>query len=341
MAKPKSDAITNIPADANLEKLIEAIRKAHGDDAVFVGDEVPTANVDVIPSGSLNLDIAIGVGGVPRGRPVEIYGPESSGKSTLAISVMAQAQKMGLMAGYIDTEHAMVPEWAEIIGLDLAKLIISQPESAEQALNVCRTMVKSNSFGIVVVDSVAAMATEAELENNIGDATVAVQARIMSEALKKLCHDVSTSRTALIFVNQIRENVNATGYAPRETTSGGRALRFYTSVRIDLRRIESVKKGEQFVGNRVRARVVKNKVAAPFKTGEFEIMFDRGIDQIGEYVDLALKRGHITRRGNQYYRAEDGLSLGAGRENTRNKLQENAELLDSIKTLVHASIDAE
>ena len=332
----KQDTVPNNSDHAEMQELIEAIRKIHGDDAVFVGDAVPDADVDVIPSGSLNLDRAIGVGGIPRGRSIEVFGPESSGKSTLVISIMAQAQKMGLMAGYIDTEHALAPEWAETIGLDLSQLIISQPESAEQALNVCRSMVKSNRFGVVTLDSVAAMATEAELENNIGDATVAVQARIMSDALKKLCHDVFASRTALIFVNQIRDNINATRYAPRETTSGGRALKFYSSVRIELRRIESVKQGEKFVGNRVRARVIKNKVAAPFKSGEFEIMFDRGIDQAGEYIDHALRLGSITRRGSHFYL--DDKSIGNGREMVRRNLLEDEELMEKIREQVNTGL---
>ena len=325
-------------AEKRLNDMMESIRKDFGDTAVFTGDDVPSADVDVIPSGSLNLDRAIGVGGMPRGRSIEIYGPESSGKSTVAMSVMAQAQQMGLTAAYIDTEHAMVPEWAEKIGVDMSKLIISQPESAEQALNICRQMIKSNQVGTVVIDSVAAMATQAELDGNIGDATVAVQARIMSEALKKLCHDVYTSRSSLIFINQIRENINASGYAPREVTSGGRALKFYASVRIDLRRIESVKRGEAVIGNRVRARVQKNKVAAPFQTAEFEILFDRGIDKVGEYIDHAIKQGHIVRRGSHYYRNDS--SIGQGREGLRTRLNEDQELMEAIQQEVQESLAA-
>ena len=337
MTQPKT---TKKPtSEDRLEKMMASIRSEFGDDAVFAGDAVQSAHVDTIPSGSINLDRAIGVGGIPRGRSVEIFGPESSGKSTLALSTMAQAQKMGLTAVYIDTEHAMVPEWAEKVGLDLSKLIISQPESAEQALNICRRMIKSNLIGVVVLDSVAAMATSAELEKDIGDATVAAQARMMSQALRNLCHDIFTSRASLIFINQIRENINATGYAPKEVTSGGRALKFYASLRIDLRRIESVKHGEANIGNRVRARVVKNKVSAPFRTAEFEILFDRGIDQVGEYIDQALKQGHISRKGSHYYRQE--VSIGNGREMMRNNVRDDPELLEAIKTEVMAGLNAE
>ena len=337
MAKQKAPDKT--AGEDRLEKMMTSIRTEFGDDAVFAGDAVMAADVDTIPSGSINLDRAIGVGGIPRGRSVEIFGPEASGKSTLAMSIMAQAQKMGLTAAYIDTEHAMVPEWAEKLGLDLPKLIIAQPESAEQALNICRRMIKSNLVGVVVLDSVAAMATSAELEKDIGDASVATQARMMSQALRNLCHDVFTSRTSLIFINQIRANINATGYAPKETTSGGRALKFYASVRIDLRRVESVKQGEIDIGNRIRARVVKNKVAPPFRTAEFEILFDHGIDQVGEYIDHALRQGHINRKGSHYYREE--VSIANGREMLRNNVKNNPELLEALITEVTAGLNAE
>ena len=290
-----------------------------------------------ISTGSLTLDIALGVGGMPRGRVVEVFGPESSGKSTLAYHVMAEAQRSGGEAAYIDAEHALDASYAAVCGVDVENLLVSQPDSAEQGLEICEYLVRSGALDIVVVDSVAALVPRSELEGDMGDAHVGLQARLMSQALRKLTAAISRSNTSVIFINQIREKVGVLWGSP-ETTPGGRALKFYSSVRIDLRRIESVKQGKDIIGARIRARVVKNKVAPPFKVAEFDMMFNEGISKEGDLVDLASEAGVVKKSGSFYSFGE--VRLGQGRENAKAFLRENEEVADDIEGLVRDAAQA-
>ena len=287
----------------------------------------------VIPSGYIAIDVALGVGGIPRGRVTEIYGPESSGKTTLTLHVLAEAQKMGGVAAFIDVEHALDPVYAANIGVDLENLYVSQPDTGEQGLEIVETLVRSNAVDVVVVDSVAAMVPRAEIEGDMGDAHVGLQARLMSQALRKLTAVISKSKTAVIFVNQIREKVGVMFGSP-ETTPGGRALKFYSSVRLEVRRVESIKQGQDITGNRTRVKVVKNKLAPPFKTAEFDILFGKGISREGSLLDVATAIGVTTRTGSWY--AFGDTKLGQGRDNSRTVLEENPEVADAIERQVRA-----
>ena len=317
---------------AALEIALGRIEKDHGKGAVMRGDEqVAHLLTNVIPTGSLSLDLALGVGGLPRGRVTEIYGGESAGKSTLAIHIMTETQKQGGLAAYIDAEHALDPQYASNCGLDLDNLLIAQPDSAEQALDITEKLVSSGAVDSVVIDSVAALVPQAEIEGDMGDIHVGMQARLMSQALRKLTATINRSRTAVVFINQIREKIGVS-YGSPEVTPGGRALKFYSSVRIDLRRSESLKQGSEIIGNRVRARIVKNKVAAPFRVAEFDIMFNQGISKMGDLLDIGVNQGIIKKAGSFYSYGD--TRLGQGRENSKAFLGENPEVAGVIESLI-------
>jgi recombination protein RecA len=295
--------------------------------------------IETIPTGNILIDRALGVGGFPRGRIVEIFGPESSGKTTLTLTVIAQAQKRGGLAGFIDVEHALDPAYAKKLGVNIADLLVSQPSSGEEALRICETLVRSNALDVIVVDSVAALVTKAELEGEIGDATVGAQARLMSAALRKLTALISKARTICIFTNQIREKIGVMFGNP-ETTPGGKALKFYSSVRVDIRRIGAIKQGDGAVtGNRTKIKVVKNKVAPPFTEAEFDIMYNEGISSVGALLDLALEKGIIEKRGS--WLSYKGTQLAQGRDAAKEVLKGNQELYDEIEAAVKAKLDEE
>jgi recombination protein RecA len=317
-----------------LELAISQIEKRFGKGAVMkLGDNPPT-RVEAIPSGSLALDLALGVGGIPRGRVTEIFGPEASGKTTLAQHIIAEAQKLGGTAAYIDAEHALDPNYAANCGVKLDDLLISQPDTGEQALEITEALVRSGAVDVIVIDSVAALVPRAEIEGEMGDAHVGLQARLMSQALRKLAAAIGKSGTAVIFINQLREKVGIVFGNP-EVTPGGRALKFYSSVRIDLRRVESIKQGDEIIGNLVRAKVVKNKIAPPFKSAQFDIMFDHGISQEGNLIDLGVELGIVSKSG-AFFSYGD-IRLGQGRENAKQYLSQNPELAGEIEQRVRAS----
>ena len=323
---------------AALEVALAHIEKDHGKGAVMrLGEMRNQLTTDAIPTGSLALDVALGMGGIPRGRVTEIFGAESAGKSTLAIHIMAETQKLGGTAAYIDVEHAMDPAYAANCGLNLDDLLIAQPDSAEQALDITEQLVRSGAVDAVVIDSVAALVPRAEIEGDMGDTHVGLQARLMSQALRKLTSAIHRSRTAVVFINQLREKIGIT-YGTPEVTPGGRALKFYSSVRVDLRRIESIKQGSEITGNRVRARVVKNKVAAPFRVAEFDIMFNQGISKVGDLLELGSDQGIIKKSGAFYSYGE--TKLGQGRENSKEFLIQHPEIADSIEARVRAQAAA-
>jgi len=313
-----------------LDAAIGQIEKAYGKGSIMkLGDGASMA-VETVPTGCLSLDLALGVGGIPRGRVIEIYGPESSGKTTIALHMVAEVQKGGGIAGFIDAEHALDPVYARNIGVDIDNLYISQPDSGEQALEICETMVRSGAVDIVIVDSVAALVPKQEIDGDMGDSHVGLQARLMSQALRKLTAVISKSNCIVIFINQLREKVGVMFGNP-ETTTGGRALKFYSSVRLDIRRIEALKQGGEVVGNRTRIKVVKNKVAPPFKEAEFDIMFGKGVSRSGDVLDLACNAGIVLKSGAWFsYRDE---KIGQGRDNTKNYLESNPGLLQEIETL--------
>jgi recombination protein RecA len=311
----------------NLENAIGEIEKAHGKGSILRLGSKDVVPVSVIPSGSLAIDTALGVGGFPRGRVVEIYGPESSGKTTLALSTVAQAQKLGGVAAFIDAEHAMDPLYASKLGVDVDNLLVSQPDSGEQALQIADVLVRSGAIDILVVDSVAALVPRAELEGEMGDAHVGLQARLMSQALRKLTGAVSRSGCCILFINQIREKIGVMFGNP-ETTSGGRALKFYASVRVDIRRIAAIKEGEAVVGNRTKVKVVKNKVAPPFQQAEFDIMYGEGLSLEGDLIDLGVEHRLIAKSGAWYSYNDE--RIGQGRENTKKFLKDNLDIRDRI-----------
>ena len=319
-----------------LEVALGQIDRHFGKGTVMrLGEDRAASRIASISTGSLLLDDALGVGGVPRGRIIEIYGAESSGKSTLSYHIMAEAQREGGTAAYIDAEHALDPGYAARLGVDLDALLLSQPDSAEQALEICEYLVRSNAVDLVVIDSVAALVPKAELDGDMGDTHVGLQARLMSQALRKLTAAINRSDCSVIFINQIREKVGVIWGSP-EVTPGGRALKFYSSVRIDLRRIESIKQAGEFVGNRIRARVVKNKVAPPFKTAEVDIMFNEGISKQGELLEIGVDRDFVTKRG-AFYSFGD-VRLGQGKENSKNFLKENPDIAARIEGLITGKI---
>lgn len=324
-----------------LNEALVQIEKQFGKGAVMkLGDSAAQMNIETIPTGSLSLDIALGLGGIPRGRIIEIYGPESSGKTTVTLHMIAEVQKRGGIAGFIDAEHALDPVYARNIGVDVDNLYISQPDSGEQALEITETMVRSGAIDIVVVDSVAALVPKAEIDGDMGDAHVGLQARLMSQALRKLTAVISKSNCSVVFINQLREKVGVMFGNP-ETTTGGRALKFYSSVRLDVRRIESIKQSGEVIGNRTRIRVVKNKIAPPFKEAEFDIMFGRGISYVGDVLDLAAKVDIINKSGAWYN--YEGNKIGQGRENSKKYLEEHPQILAEVdrKVREHYGLDPE
>ncbi len=292
---------------------------------------------DVISTGSIALDLALGVGGLPRGRIIEVYGPESSGKTTLALHVIAEAQKLGGTAAFIDVEHALDPTYAQGLGIDLDNLLVSQPDAGEQALDIAEMLVRSNAVDVVVVDSVAALVTKAELEGDMGDTHVGLQARLMSQALRKLTSSISRSKCVMIFINQLREKIGVMFGSP-ETTSGGRALKFYASVRLDVRKLEQIKVGQDVVGTRTRVKVVKNKVAPPFRQAEFDITYGKGISKMGSIIDVALERNIIGKSGSWYTYGEQ--RIGQGRENAKAFLEEHTDVADEIATKIREALKA-
>lgn len=317
-----------------LDAALVQIEKQYGKGAVMkLGDPSAQMNVETIPTGSLSLDVALGLGGIPKGRIVEIYGPESSGKTTVTLHMIAEVQKRGGIAGFIDAEHALDPVYAKNIGVDIDNLYISQPDSGEQALEITETMVRSGAIDIVVVDSVAALVPKAEIEGDMGDSHVGLQARLMSQALRKLTSVISKSNCTVVFINQLREKVGVMFGNP-ETTTGGRALKFYSSVRLDVRRIESLKQGGEVIGNRTRVKVVKNKIAPPFKEAEFDIMFGEGISMAGDILDLAAEIGVINKSGAWY--AYEGNKIGQGRENAKLYLKNNPDVCAEVEGKVRA-----
>lgn len=312
-----------------LDAALSQIEKQFGKGAVMkLGDPAAQMNVETIPTGSLSLDIALGLGGIPKGRIVEIYGPESSGKTTVTLHMIAEVQKRGGIAGFIDAEHALDPVYAKNIGVDVDNLYISQPDNGEQALEITETMVRSGAIDIVVVDSVAALVPKAEIDGDMGDSHVGLQARLMSQALRKLTAVISKSNCTVVFINQLREKVGVMFGNP-ETTTGGRALKFYSSVRLDVRRIESLKQSGEVTGNRTRVKVVKNKIAPPFKEAEFDIMFGEGISVVGDILDLAASQGIVVKSGAWY--AYNGSKIGQGRENAKQYLKDNPETCSEIE----------
>jgi recombination protein RecA len=318
-----------------LELAISQIEKRFGKGSIMkLGESTTVAIAGVISTGSISLDIALGLGGIPRGRIIEIFGPESTGKTTLALHIIAEAQKLGGIAAYIDVEHALDPVYSGHLGVNIDDMLISQPDTGEQALEICEALVRSGAVDVIVVDSVAALVPRAEIEGEMGDSQVALQARLMSQALRKLAVAIGKSGTAVIFINQLREKVGIVFGNP-EVTPGGRALKFYASVRIDLRRVETIKQGEVAVGNRVKARIVKNKVAAPFRTAEFDIMFDHGISREGDLIDLGVEMGLIKKSG-AFFSWGD-TRLGQGRENAKNFLVQKPEITSEIEQKVRAS----
>ncbi len=315
-----------------LDAAITQIEKSYGKGSIMkLGDSGKNMNVETVPTGSISLDIALGLGGVPKGRVIEIYGPESSGKTTVALHMVSEVQKRGGIAGFIDAEHALDPVYARNIGVDIDNLYISQPDNGEQALEITETMVRSGAVDIVIVDSVAALVPKAEIDGEMGDSHVGLQARLMSQALRKLTGVISKSNCTVIFINQLREKVGVMFGNP-ETTTGGRALKFYSSVRLDVRRTESLKQGGEVIGNHVRVKVVKNKIAPPFKEAEFDIMFGKGISREGDILDLAVKENIIEKSGAWYSYA--GAKIGQGRENAKNYLKENPGVCAEVELKV-------
>lgn len=315
-----------------LEAAIVKIEKDYGKGAIMkLGESSININIETIPTGCLSLDIALGVGGIPKGRILEVYGPESSGKTTVALHMVAEVQKRGGIAGFIDAEHALDPVYAKNIGVDIDNLYISQPDNGEQALEIAETMVRSGAVDIIIVDSVAALVPKAEIDGDMGDSHVGLQARLMSQALRKLTAIISKSNCSVVFINQLREKVGVMFGSP-EVTTGGRALKFYSSIRLDVRRIETLKQSGEMIGNRTRIRVVKNKIAPPFKEAEFDIMFGEGISKVGDILDLAAEINVINKSGAWY--AYNGSKIGQGRENSKTYLKDNPQILEEVEMKV-------
>ncbi len=321
-----------------LDAAISYIEKQYGKGSVMkLGETAKNLNVDAVPTGCLSLDLALGIGGLPKGRVIEVYGPESSGKTTVALHVVAEVQKMGGIAGFIDAEHALDPVYAKKIGVDIDNLYISQPDSGEQALEITETMVRSQAVDVIIVDSVAALVPKAEIDGEMGDSHVGLQARLMSQALRKLTSVISKSNCIVIFINQLREKVGVM-YGNPETTTGGRALKFYASVRLDVRKIDSLKQGGEQIGNRTRIRVVKNKVAPPFREAEFDIMFGQGISREGDILDLAARYNVINKAGAWY--SYNGEKIGQGRENAKQYLIEHQDVWNEVEKQVRTHYEA-
>lgn len=311
----------------NLEQALLQIEKQYGKGAIMKLGERPNEKIDVIPTGCLTLDIALGIGGIPRGRVIEIYGPESSGKTTVSLHIIAEAQKLGGVTAFIDAEHALDPVYAEKLGVNLTDLLISQPDNGEQALNICETLVKSGSVDLIVVDSVAALTPKAEIDGEMGDSHVGLQARMMSQALRKLTGVINKSKTTVIFINQLREKVGVMFGSP-ETTTGGKALKFYSSIRLDVRKKDVIKDGTNIIGNRTTIKVVKNKLAPPFKTAEFDIIYGQGVSQLGCVIDLALDKDIIKKSGSWFSYNDE--KIGQGKENVKAYLAQNPDIYNEI-----------
>ena len=318
-----------------LELAIAQIEKQFGKGSIMKMNQGYTQKVDVIPTGCLTLDYALGIGGVPRGRIVEIYGPESSGKTTVALHIVAEAQKMGGTAAFIDAEHALDPVYASNIGVDMDELYISQPDTGEQALDICENLVKSGAVDVIIIDSVAALTPKAEIDGEMGDSFIGLQARLMSQALRKLTPIVNKTKTCVIFINQLREKVGVMFGSP-ETTPGGKALKFYSSIRLDVRKVDTIKNGTEFIGNKTRVKVVKNKLASPFKLAEFDLMYGKGISNEGCLVDLAVSQDVIEKSGSWF--SYNGQRLGQGKENIKTILTNNPELFKEIEAKVKANL---
>lgn len=330
-AKSKTDKNEESQRERALEDALQQIQKQFGKGAIMrLGDDA-RMNVDVIHTGSISLDLATGVGGVPKGRIIEIYGPESSGKTTLALHIIAEAQKNGGKAAFIDAEHALDPEYAHALGVDIDELLVAQPDTGEQALEICELLVRSGALDVVVVDSVAALVPKAEIQGEMGDSHVGLHARLMSQALRKLAGSINRSNTCAIFINQLREKIGVMFGNP-EVTTGGRALKFYATMRIDVRRTESIKTGDQFIGNRTRVKIVKNKVAPPFKQAEFDIMYGHGISREGDVLDCAVEHKIVDKAGAWY--SYKGNRIGQGRENVKKYLAENPDILEEIENQI-------
>ncbi|UCH60251.1 MAG: recombinase RecA [Anaerolineales bacterium] len=329
--KSTSNEESNDSKQIALDKALGDITKRYGDGSIMRLGEAHQLMVDVIPTGSLSLDIALGVGGVPRGRITEVYGPESSGKTTICQHIVAEAQKLGGTCAFIDMEHALDPVYAGRCGVNVDSLLISQPDMGEQALEITETLVRSGAIDVIVIDSVAALVPRAEIEGDMGDSPMGMQARLMSQALRKLSGAIKQTNTAVVFTNQLRQKIGVMFGNP-ETTTGGMALKFYASVRLDVRRIQSIKLGTEIIGNRTRVRVVKNKVAAPFRTAEFDIMYNEGISKMGDLLDLAAELEIISKRGSFYNYGD--LRLGQGRENSKEFLRQNLDLANEIEMAI-------
>lgn len=333
MAK-KNNVDLSIPSDKEkaLEQALNQIQKSYGAGSIMkLGDGAVRDGIESISTGSLSLDVATGIGGVPRGRIVEIYGPESSGKTTLTLHIIAEAQKKGGKAAFIDAEHALDPVYAKNLGVDVDELLVSQPDTGEQALDICELLARSGAIDVIVIDSVAALVPKDEIQGNMGDSHVGLQARLMSQALRKIAGAVNKSNTCVIFINQLREKIGIMFGNP-ETTTGGRALKFYASMRFDVRRVDSIKKGDEIIGNRTRVKIVKNKVAPPFKKAEFDIMYGTGISMSGDVLDTAVDADIIEKSGSWY--SYNGERIGQGRENVKEYLEKNPELLETVKNQV-------
>ena len=332
MAVNKNQPKNSDDREKALEAALAQIQKQFGKGAVMkLGDDDAKLNIEAISTGSMSLDLATGIGGVPRGRIVEIYGPESSGKTTLTLHIIAEAQKQGGRAAFIDAEHALDPEYARNLGVDVDELLVSQPDDGEQALEITEMLVRSGAVDVVVVDSVAALVPKHEIDGAMGDATVGMQARLMSQALRKLAGVINKTNTTIVFINQLREKIGVMFGNP-ETTTGGRALKFFASMRIDVRKVESIKSGDQILGNRTRAKIVKNKVAPPFKQAEFDIMYGKGISKAGDVLDCAVTEKILEKAGSWY--SFEGNRIGQGRENVKNYLEENPDIMDRIEGLL-------
>jgi len=337
MAKLQKKSTNSETRNKAVAAALSQIRDKFGEGSIMTLSENHSMEVESIPTGSISLDLALGIGGVPKGRILEIYGPESSGKTTLAMHIVAEVQKKGGVAAFVDAEHAMDPEYASKIGVKLDELLISQPDTGEQALDIVETLVRSNAVDIIVVDSVAALTPRAEIEGEMGDSHMGLQARLMSQALRKLTAIISKSKSTVIFINQIRMKIGVMFGNP-ETTTGGNALKFYASLRLEVRKAAQIKSGDKIIGSRVKVKVVKNKVAAPFKTAEFDIMYNEGISKAGDLLDTGVAYGVITKSGNSYTYAD--TKLGVGRENAKSFLKANDEIMTGVDIAVREKFEA-
>ena len=330
MAKKKEN---NVDKNKALELAMKQIKKEYGDGSIMKMGENVHMKVEVIPTGSINLDAALGLGGFPRGRVIEVYGAESSGKTTIALHAIAEAQKMGGIAAFIDAEHALDPKYAAALGVDVEELLISQPDYGEQALEIADMLVRSGAVDIIIVDSVAALVPKVEIDGEMSDQQMGLQARLMSKALRKLTANLNKSKTTMIFINQIREKIGGFGFGPQTTTTGGRALKFYSSVRLEIKRVGSVKQGDEILGNETKVKVTKNKIAPPFKEATFQIMYGKGISRVGEILDLGIENDIVAKSGAWFSYGD--IRLGQGRENVKARLEEDKELLGQIEKEVN------